>query len=183
MNSPKTVTLLILLTLTLSASGQGIIYFQNRGGAYNGELDEKIFHAIERNALAGDRFSAQLWIARTVDSLEPVLQSTTTFRTGAAAGYVVPLATVIVPGILPGETVWVQVRAWENSPGVTGWGNASIRGESNLFTVVLGGDGFYVPIIAGMKSFEIVPEPSAFALGILAFAFALLKDRSRRLSV
>jgi hypothetical protein len=137
LNTPRLLWLLALLC-PFAACGQGTLYFQNRGGSYNGQLDEPVL-SYDSTPVAGDRFSAQLWVGRSVDSLSSVIESRTIFRSGAAAGYVVSLVNVMVPGISPGETAWVQVRAWENGPAVIGWEDAWLRGESNVFPLVLGG--------------------------------------------
>jgi hypothetical protein len=168
---------LILLTCacSLTASGQGTIYFQNRGGSYNGQLDERVL-SYDSTPVAGDRFSAELWVGRTVESLEPVVSSQTVFRS-RAPGYVVSIIAVVVPDIEPGETAWVQVRAWENSPTITNWDDAWLRGESNIFPLVLGGGpDFPPPIIYGMRSFTLfpVPEPSTATLALLGMTGWLL---------
>jgi hypothetical protein len=117
-----------------------------------------------------------------------VTGSTTTFRTGTAAGFVTaPAVNPTVPGVPENGTAAVQVRAWDNNGGlVTSYADALAAGRaagfSDIFSVgPLGGTLTPSPNIAGLRSFNLtqVPEPSVIALGALGLG-ALLFRRIRK---
>jgi hypothetical protein len=84
--------------------------------------------------------------------------------------------------VLPGASATIQVRAWAVASGAT-WEAATIRGQSPLLTIATGGTG--VPagppaLMAGLQAFQIVPEPSTIALGILGGLGTLFLVRRRK---
>lgn len=134
---------------------------------------------------ASGTYTVQLWGGPDAASLAPV-PTTTTMRTGAAAGFVNGV-TVAVPNVAggpggPGATF--QVLAWDNQGGtITSYAAALTRGESTVFSITgpLGGGPQLPPNLTGWTSFNIapVPEPSTFALAGLGAA-ALLIFRRRK---
>ncbi|MGA4643816.1 PEP-CTERM sorting domain-containing protein [Limisphaera sp. 4302-co] len=132
-----------------------------------------------RPLLAGSGFTAQLFAAPGNNQPESSLQPatpTTTFRTGAAAGFVVP-TTATLPNVAPdAPAATVQLRVWDNLGGtVTTWAQAEAlwlsgqiaAGKSALFNVAaIGGTFNTPPNLVGLQSFNIyyVPEPGTLAL-------------------
>jgi len=147
--------------------------------------------------LAGTGFTAQLWggpAGTPEGQLVLCDNGSTVFRTGAGAGYVVPLAVAAqVPNAPagPGSRATLQLRVWDNQNGtITSWaqvlgGRGVARGVSDVFTpgFELGGATVLPPNLIGLTSFNLVgeppvPEPSVIALG--ACGLALLLHRFRR---
>jgi len=140
-------------------------------------------------ALAGTGFTAQLWggpMGTAMGSLALCPGSQTTFRTGAAAGFVTaPAVNPTVPGVAENGTATMQVRAWDNQAGaITSYAQAlqlnAAAGFSDLFDVSpLGGILTPSPNIAGLRSFNltVVPEPSLLALGALGLGALFLRRR------
>lgn len=168
-----------------SLLAQGTVDFINVGNT----IDAPIYSTDGTTPL-GAGYSVQLYYAAGVvtdsSSLTLLGASTTPF---AGAGYFIggeqtlPLAT--------GSTATLQVRAWRNSDGAN-WAVASGTvgawvGQSGLLTVSLGGPNPPNPTITpseltGMTSFslyQVVPEPSTVALGVLAVG-SLLFIRRRK---
>lgn len=134
-------------------------------------------------ALSGAGYSAALLSGVSVDNLVFQPTSVTTFRTGAAAGFIAPVTVTLsnVPKDAP--SAFFQMVAWDNQGGtVTDWRNALVSGASPVFTVAgIGGDLTPTPNPVGLQSFNIypIPEPSTFALAGLGAA-ALMIFRRRR---
>jgi PEP-CTERM motif len=113
---------------------------------------------------------------------------TTTFRSGAAAGFIAGTTTAFA-NIGPDSPGTVQMVAWDNSTGLySTWTQASsawlagtiAAGMSNPLNLTVGGTGT-PPYLMGLQSFNLyfVPEPSTFALAGLGAA-ALLIFRRRK---
>lgn len=135
-----------------------------------------------RPLLAGSGYTAELWAAPGADAAESSLQPatpTTTFRAGAAAGFIAAppggVATLAnVSADAPVATL--QLRVWDNQGGtVTTWAQAEAlwlsgqiaAGKSPLFNVnAIGGIFNTPPNLVGLQSFNIyyVPEPGTLAL-------------------
>jgi PEP-CTERM motif len=164
----------------MSVSGQSSVGLPTGSTVYGGPL------------LQGSGYTFALFAgpANTTDPAALVLVATTTFRTGAAAGYV-RATEVPIPSIAPAQTATVQVRVWDNQGGTVGsWANvlaspSIARGESALFqTGALGGPNppnppGTAPNLTGWQSFNVhqVPEPSVIALGALGLGALLLRRR------
>jgi PEP-CTERM motif-containing protein len=144
--------------------------------------------------LSGNGFTAQLWAASGLNQAESSLAAaspTTTFRTGAAAGFIAGVTATLVN--VAGDSVagaTAVVRVWDNAGGtITSWAmatdpaNTHPWGESALFNITapIGGTLNTPPNLVGLSSFNIhtVPEPSTFALAGLGAA-ALLIFRRRK---
>jgi hypothetical protein len=141
--NPETLKpMLIRLSLLLILSAhhifaQGTINFNNR---VTGVVDFKVhYDPLDGTFLgfvSGDGWSAQLWAGDSPETLMPT-QPVTSFRTGAAAGYVSPVI-VTVPGIPGGSQAFVQMRVWDNQNGlVRSWNEAVneptiLRGSSAI---------------------------------------------------
>jgi hypothetical protein len=197
----KYIIALVALTAAASVLAQGTMTFNNR---MVGTVQAKIYGVETPNntvaktgneaagqptgtqtytgaALAGTAWYAQLWAApgagAAESSLTAVPGSLTTFRTGAAAGYITPPpADVAIPGAAAGTVATLQVRAWDASAGNT-WAAAEAAwatkaaGKSALFNSVSLAGAPPAPSAALMDNFRsfnvymnVIPEPSTFAL-------------------
>ena len=163
--------------VSLSTYAQGTLNFNNRVA---GVLDAPVFNIDTATRLDGTRFMAQLYAGATADSLAAVGVAAP-FRTGAGAGYINPgaNATVAVATVVPGANAFIRMRAWDTTTGAT-YEAASVRGESSVFSVATGGAGSPPSLpanLVGLTSFNLVPEPSTIALGVLGAAALLIRRR------
>jgi hypothetical protein len=102
--------------------------------------------------------------------------STTTFRSGFAAGYVNPIV-VVVPGVPIGAKATLVMVTFQGLSFET----AAVKSISNAVTVTLGGDVTLPPDLVGLQAFTILdpcPEPSTITL--LAAAALVLSRRKLR---
>jgi len=166
--------LLLGLTATLVAASvfaQGTVVFNNR---VTGVVVAQVFNVDGITGLSGTGFTAELWAANGADAAEASLAAatpTTTFRTGAAAGFVTATTATLAGVAKDAGAATLQLRAWDNMGGtITSWAAAdkvAPRGASALFNVsAIGGDLNTPPYLVGLTSFSLVPvpEPSTFAL-------------------
>ncbi len=173
--------ILLGLTATLVAASvfaQGTVVFNNR---VTGVVVEKVYAEDGTTGLAGTGYTAELWAANGANAVESSLAAATpqtTFRTGAAAGFVTaPPTDAVLSGVPKDAAVaTLQLRAWDNKGGtITTWSAAEAAwnagqiaaGKSALFNVnAIGGDLNTSANLVGLKSFNIyfIPEPSMFAL-------------------
>lgn len=128
--------------------------------------------------LAGDAWPAQLYFAAGLDaeesSLRPVGPVVAFHTSGRAAGFVVGLHLVELPGVACYTPATFQVRAWNSAAGPTyeaaaaNWTTPGIVGRSNLVRIEMIADtGMGVPQgLTGLRGFGVhpVPEPSSLAL-------------------
>jgi PEP-CTERM motif-containing protein len=209
----KTVLLGLFTTfLALGAMAQGTVIFNNHIAGtvvthVYGPNPSDIFMYQEGNGtgdtpagttdwsawplLSGSGFTAQLWAAPGLNQPESSLQPafpTTTFRTGAAAGFVAGV-TATLPNVPPDFTggATLTLRVWDNVGGtITSWAMAQVSGfltaESPLFnlTTPIGGTFKVAPALVGLQSFSFhtVPEPSTLIfLGLGVVALLILHRR------
>lgn len=200
----------VLLTLAAvacaaSVFAQGTVIFNNRatgtlithvyfGGtsqlAGNGPTDfpaGSFTWGAEFVPLSGSGFTAALLAGPDLLQANP----TTTFRTGAGAGFLAPVTVTLNGVIKDAPSAQMQMVAWDNRGGtITTWQDAEAAwlagdiaaGKSPIFTVEsIGGDFNVPPYMIGLQSFNIylIPEPSTFALAGLGAA-ALMIFRRRK---
>ena len=139
---------------------------------------------------AGAGITAGLFLA--TDLANPL--ATVTFRTTSAQEVFAITQDVVVPGIAPGGTANLAVRAWSTAAGsyAAAFGdsgaNAWQYGEQLFTSKALGGTNpnppppsFFTPDMAPFTGFEmdtsVVPEPSTFALGALGLGALLIRRR------
>jgi len=191
----KTLLLVAVLVATLSAYGQGVVNFNNRVAAdANGPLvDGPITDPAGNRVQGGQGYRAALYggpIGTPVGSLVLTTNSTSgagavDFRTTAATyGYVNVGAegARVIPGAPYGSQVVLQIRAW-------GGGHATYEaavaagaptGVSPVVTIgtTTSPTDQIIPRMVGLTGFQIVPEPSSIALGLLGLgALALIRRR------
>jgi PEP-CTERM motif len=159
-----------------SASGMTLIGVGGTGGQYGGATTfAQLIGAVGLNA--------------PESSLVPLGQ-TTTFRTGAAAGFIAAIVDTL-QGILAGAVATLEIVAWDNSSGlfptwtqasVAWWAGLIAAGHSAPFTTTVNGGYLNNQDSVNQTSFNLVPsipEPSTCALAGLG-AIALLAWRQRR---
>jgi len=142
--------------------------------------------------ISGAGFTAEIWAASGADQPVGSLAAatpTTSFRTGAAAGFFAATTATLTGVALDAAAATLQVRVWDNRGGtITTWAQATadpsiLSGASPLFNVnAIGGNLNTPPNLVGLVSFNvhnIVPEPTTFALAGLGAA-ALLIFRRRK---
>jgi hypothetical protein len=166
----KKLALLAVLAMASSAYAQGIITFFS--------LNEVTKNAALGGGTAGSgpgAYTAGLFLASDVNT--PL--GTTDFVAGT--GYLNAI-DITVPGFGVGSSPIFVVRAWET--GKT-YATSGARGEHAPFTAgPLGGPQPPNPpatppdLGAGFTGFQIVPEPSTYALGALGLgALAMMRRR------
>ncbi|MCZ7634970.1 MAG: PEP-CTERM sorting domain-containing protein [Verrucomicrobia bacterium] len=127
--------------------------------------------------MTGAAYLAQAYVGADVNSLAPV-GTALPFRTGTAAGYIT--STAITTGIAAGTSVTVVMRAWEAAKGATyeaAVAGGGIYGSSNPVTLTLSSPPAAPTDMVGLQSFNLIPEPSTMALGVLGVAALLLRRR------
>lgn len=179
----KALILAGLLGLTSAAFGQGAINFItfNSGQGVNGLG----YAGTVGSTLAGATYSGQLYVntgasidaAGTGSYIGSAVafrnNPTTTLPTGIISGGTVTFGN-------PGQTVWVQLRAWLGSAGASYDAAlpSGLVGTSNAIQVSLGGGTLPPAYLTGLTPFAIaVPEPSTIALGLLGLGFLAIRRR------
>ncbi len=175
--------LLVAAALGLVAVGalaQGQFTFGNKNLIATPPIDAKVFNA-DGTALGGTDFLAQAYVKLAADpesSYAPV-GNAVNFRTGANAGYIV--SSIQTTGFAGGTAITVQMRAWEASGGnsyeaAVAAGKKFGKSVDVPLTVTVA--PATPPDMVGLTSFNLVPEPSTLALGVLGAAALLLRRRS-----
>jgi hypothetical protein len=167
----KLIIALVATVVAASVFAQGTVTFNNR---VTGVVVAQIYDIDGTTGLAGTGYTAELWAAPGAGALEGSLVAATpqtTFRSGAAAGFVTATTATLTGVALDAPVATLQVRAWDNMGGtITTWAAAEgvvSSGKSALFDVTAIGGNLNTPAnLAGLTSFSLVavPEPSTFAL-------------------
>src|SRR5579872_1656196 len=168
---------------------QGTINFANLSIS-GGGVNAPVYEADGITKLSGLQFLAELFAGTSQSNLTVV--ATTSFLTGNAAGYFAG-GTQSLIGVSPGAVAWVQVDVWNSATGAS-FAQAEASGlpnswwQSSVFTVLAGGGGinpFPPAVLTGLGNSSLflngapVPEPSAFALGLIGTFLALFRLRRR----
>lgn len=168
----KVIIALTSLMVAVSAFAQGTVVFNNR---IPGVVDAKVTF---QGKGVGAGFTAELLAGPSANQLV-ALKPTATFRTSpdAALGYIVaPAEALVVPNVAPGGNATIVMRAFNGAT----FDTSSIRGQSAPIVVKLGGEGTPPSLpanLVGLQAFELIPEPSTIALGLLGAAALLLRRR------
>ena len=138
----------------------------------------RVFNVDGTTSLTGAQWQAQLWDVR--NALSPVaLTPIVGFGAGNLAGTFAPSASVVVANALPGTAVALRVVVWDSTGGAT-YATAGIRGNSSNFTVAVADSlAPSQPILIGMNSFAVVPEPSVIALAMIGAGAFVLRRRKK----
>jgi hypothetical protein len=148
-----------------------------------GLIDAPVFDTDCQTRLAGTAYSAQVYVGFTPTSLEP-LGPITWFRTGSAAGYIVPVSFT-VPGAADLQTVYTQLRVWQAAAVKTFEEAAAAGGKIGSANIVPMQVVYPTPPPnnpLGLESFCLIPEPSVTALLGSAASIAAACVILRRLS-
>ena len=148
-------------------------------------------------AVLGTHFVGELWGGPAGSTEAQLVHVASTPMWGSPApaflvGCVTPAGTPGVPGVPAGSTATFQLRVFDSTGLPTAdwatvnlpqYDQTNLRGYSDLFTVPygLGSATITPPNLAGLESFTVnlVPEPSAIALGVLGLG-ALVLFRRRK---
>jgi hypothetical protein len=174
------------LALSVGAFAQGTVNFNNSPGAVGG-TGAPVFDADGTTRLEGTGFSAILYAGADENSLAAI-GDPLSFRTGAGAGFfnTTGIDTARTIGtVAPGATASIQVRAWETAGGTIASYDAAVAGGfktgvSAIFTVATGGVGDPPSLpanLVGLTSFNLIPEPTTYALLALGAATLFLRRR------
>jgi len=180
-------TLLVAAALGLVAVGalaQGQFTFGNKNLTTTPPINAKVFNEkgiAAGIALDGAAYWTQAYVklAGNPDSSYAPVGTAVNFRTGTSAGYIVPV--VITTPYAGGESIQVQMRAWEASGGTSyeaALAAGKLYGKSDPVTLAVTVAPAPPADMIGLQSFALIPEPSTFALGILGAAALLLRRRS-----
>jgi hypothetical protein len=192
----RVIALAIAVSFTASVFGQGELIFGHRNSGSGQVL------GLDGSPLVGATYSGQLYGGGTASALSPIVDvkggGSAIFPFPAAAapaalhGYVASQnSTVIVPGVAPGATAFIQLRVWNNQDGaltswdsavdVSEWGDSGVAVESSA----LGGPqpplpDALAPNMPTLPGFQLtaIPEPTTWALlGIGALALCFRRRR------
>jgi hypothetical protein len=169
-----------MVVMALSAYSQGNIQFANLViSGTTRPVDAPVFLADGTTRASGAAFQAQLY-ARAAGSANAyaAVGAAANFLTGTGAGYFIP-GSRSAAGLAAGTSAQTVVRAWQVSSGST-WETATVRGESTPINITLTAPPDLPAPMLGLQSFQIVPEPSTIALGILGGLWTLVLMRRRK---
>jgi len=183
----KIVLSLLLAASAMSAFAQGTVNFGN-GVAFTTATDQSrlVYDTLIQpgRELVGTQFRAQLYYGSSAATLQAVATTGNAFR---AAGTTTPGTwsgggSRTLNGFVTGDTVQLQVRAWDSTTG-NSWDTATTRGASALFSYVVPASGslasaFYME---NLRAFAVVvPEPGTFALaGLGILGFVMMRRRKK----
>jgi hypothetical protein len=166
------IAALALMACVASVHAQGQVNFGNKVSA---SQINAIVKDSKGAALTGPTYNAALYVQEGANWVL-VPNTTTPFRTGAAAGYI-SSAVVSIPGHDDKASVTLQMGAFDGAS----YDAAAIEhGFSNPVTVTLGGGLDLPPDMVGLNAFSttlVGPEPSTIALGLLGAAGLFLRRR------
>jgi hypothetical protein len=183
----------LLTTSAVIVFAQGTVLFDNLDTSAG--VNAPVYESDGVTKLSGPQFQAELLGGPSSSGLASI--STTGFFTGQTAGYFSG-GPQVVPGVIPGNYAWVEVRAWNTVSGASflqsqASGLPNSWWQSSTFAVIAGGETVNptppAPL-TGLGTSPVflngVPEPSTSALVGLGSAAALLqilrRKRSRGLS-
>lgn len=166
-----------ILAMVSSLAADGQVNFSNL------QSGTKIFKPDGTTPLVGPDFVAQLWWSATNDEASmAAVGATQAFKTQGSGfeGLFTGKARTI-PGSDGVKTFFFQIRAWEAAGGAD-WASASVSGKlfgkSEIFTAVPTlAPATPADLLNFTKSFNVIPEPSTIALGVLGAAALLALRR------
>lgn len=185
---------IVVATVAFAASGfaQGVVANSNRDLTRG--VDAPVYLADGVTGLTSG-YNMMLLGGADPSSLAPI-SGVSAFRDGTGAGYWnSPVGErtdgVAVPGVVAGETATFQVVAWDGSLGTyeqaVADGRLNSWGASAIFTAVTGSPASAGPpavpaaptALVGLTSFNLVPEPTTVALGLMGLGLVALRLRKK----
>lgn len=179
----KLIALFAVTVVTVSALAQGTVDFRNGGPAFATVANRLVNNTLGSGAapLVGTDFVAQLYFGSAgtaAGSLTAVSASPVAFRvaTTASPGTWSGGGSRTLAGIVSGATATLQVRVWNATAYPAGYDAAfaagGVTGASDPFayTVPAAGSPPAAFFMENMRTFNLVPEPSTIALGVLGLA-------------
>jgi len=165
------ITAAALMISLVSTMAQGQVNFATRITAKN--INARVQNAAGAQATGAAGYNAGLYLV-SGGNATLIPGSVTSFQSPPSlfTGYVTPI-TVSIPGTNPGDTVTLQFRAW----GGASYETATEFGSSPSFSVATGGGVNPAADLVGITGFQMVPEPSTIALGVLGAAALLFRRR------
>jgi hypothetical protein len=176
----KLIPLAVLLAGATGVFAQTVDFNNTRTFATTAD---RLVRAVGGSPLVGTDYVAQLYYGAVGGSLNPVTSAPTRFRNlpntdplaGTWSG-----ATRTLTGFNAGDTVVLQVWAWNGAGGAT-FATATEKNTSATFTYTIPAAGslptaYY---IEGLRGFTLVPEPSVIGLGLIGVG-ALFMLRRRK---
>ena len=141
-----------LVAITQDGTPQpGTVEFNNR---IVGTVDARVL--LEDGSGVGAGFTAQLYVGSLgagVLTLPKAINPTTTFRTSSASamGYIYGINNVTIPGYSVGERATLVMRVFNGAS----YESSTIRGESDHFTITLGGGNLPPAKLIGLNQFTV----------------------------
>lgn len=185
----KLIALLAVSVVTVSALAQGTVNFNNN--VWTGTSARPVFLGTDNTTrLVGTDYVAQLYFgsAGTAAGSLTAVGALGRFRvaTTSSPGTWGSGTTITLPGIGAGQTAALQVRVWDATLFPAGYQAAvsggGWTGASSVFDYTVPAGSTPAPNEFWMNnfaSFNVVPEPSTIALGVLGLA-GLLFIRRRK---
>lgn len=174
----KKLALFAALVVGVTAWAQGNVNLGNRVGPAN--IDAPVTDA-DGTKLLGPAFVAQLYAGTTQDSLSPVGSAIQFRSTTAGAGYFPNTSVSIPANLIADGKSWVKVGAWEAAGGAS-IEAAQAAGKKWGWSEVLQITPTQPPAapadLVGLKAWQLIPEPSIMALGLLGATALLIRRRS-----
>jgi hypothetical protein len=185
-----------VLLVSLSALAQGTILLSNFGAGFTGSGVKDASGTLI--AAGSSQYTIELLAGTTATSLTPFTTAITTTTWVGNGWFGVGDAQKVLPNFLPGSFPFFQLRAWNNTGGITDYAAALAAGKayepSTAFQLIAGGGlsglgnpGVSPPVPAGplfgmpagyqFTPVTVIPEPSTILLGILGAAALLLRPR------
>ncbi len=130
-------------------------------------VDARVLGPDGTTPLAGPNYVAQIWAGPSPDTLQPV-SVPLPLGTGARAGYWDPARqpAVVIPGLAPGQTAYVEVRVWDILLADTFAQAEALdlpRARSETLAVPTGGPGAPQPApapLTGLAAFNLQQRPA-----------------------
>jgi len=196
----KLIAIAVLGLSVATGWSQGTILFQNTGVTFKTTHDKRVYDVDGVTPLVGVNYVAALYYVEGTGG-DLSTPATGTMALGAdgtgLAAFRVPTTTSkgywlngavgnarTLVGVTAGETATLQVRVWDitrfasYAEAVAGGG---IYGKSETFTYTVPQPGAPVneTYLNDLRSFQLVPEPSTIALGVLGLGSLFLFRRRR----
>jgi len=187
----KILSLVMVLGVAASLHAQGTFDpgTSNSDSGFGAHTGGTIFDGSAGGAKAfGSGYQGQYYIgpAGTTDinslvAVGPVAGFSGSSTASLSAGYYNGDGSgTVSTSFAPGTSVVVALKAWKGAAGTT-YANASVRGNSSLITIALGGVGSPPSLptpITTMANFTLAaPEPATIALGLMGASALFIRRR------